>query len=125
MIWVTKERPFIRLHAAENINKYLINLSLINWDNLYCLNDVNAAYNMFSSILAFIHGNNFPLVGASRKYVKNKCWITIGLKTSIIKKQKLYKKCIESGLRTDYYKYRLYSKLLRKLLRHAETVYYN
>lgn len=121
---LTKERPFIRMHTAGNFTKYRNDLSLVNWDNLYCLNDVNSAYNMFSAKLNWIYGVNFPLVRASKKYVKNKCWITVGLKTSIVKKQKLYKKWIISGLKRDNDAYRLHANLLRKLLRHAKMEYY-
>jgi len=124
VIKLSKERPFIRMHTAKNLDRYLLDLSIYNWDELFCLNDVNDAFDLFTTTLTSIYNKNFPLVMASKKYVKNKSWITLGLRTSILKKQKLYKKWIKSGLQKDYQAYRLYSNLLRKLLRRAEASYY-
>jgi len=80
---------------------------------------------MFSSTLSSIYNNNFPLIRASKKYVKNKSWITSGLKNSIFTKHKLYKKWIKSGLKADEDAFKLHSKLLKKLLRSAERNFYS
>jgi len=91
---VIKERPLIRLHTSQNYSRYLHELSLVHWNDLYQFDNVDKVYVFFSSVIKTIYNRNFPLVRASRKYIRNKPWITPALKASINVKQKLYKKLL-------------------------------
>ena len=67
----------------------------------------------------------FPMKQISRKRMKDKIWITKGLKISSCKKNKLYQKYIKKPTVANKIKYRQYKKIFDKLLQKAQVQYYN
>ena len=43
----TKQRPFVRLYYANNIQKFKNQISNIDWDQIYLHTDINIAYAKF------------------------------------------------------------------------------
>ena len=86
------DRPMIRIYSEKNINKFSNCTELHDLLHICNINDVNLAYDQFSKQLQMLHDKYFPLVRQSRKMSKNKPWITMGIRTSVKCKNKLYRK---------------------------------
>ena len=80
-------------------------------------------YHTFVNTVHRIFEQSFPLVQLSRQRIKDKPWITKGLKISIEHKNRLYK---SQSLRLGRQRleYNTYKNLLRRCLKEAETKYY-
>ena len=57
-------------------------LNSINWNDLYHYNNSNDAYNFFHLKISECYDRSFKLVRLSRKCVRDKMWITQGIKRS-------------------------------------------
>ena len=70
--------------------KYLI--SQCNWTGVINESRCNDAFNAFYSIIKSCYYQAFPLIRLKTKYAKQAPWVTNGLRASITKNNKLYKK---------------------------------
>jgi len=77
-----------------------------NWCDIYNYQDANDAYNVFSTRICNLFENSFRLTKLSRAKLKNKKWITLGLRNSNRHKNKLYNKCIQTKSKEDEIKYK-------------------
>ena len=120
-----KDRPFIRLLTKQNINKFKQAVNVIDWSDVYAINNVDDAYDLFSDKILETFNSNFKLVRASRKSMKNnKPWITASIIKCINKKCKMYKKWILSKQPVDERQYKNYSNALRKIINKAEAAHF-
>ena len=120
----TKSMPrFIRIFSDCNIDKFKKVISVIDWQQLYVLDNVNSAYQLFIDLITRCYHTCFPLTKLSRKRSKDKIWLTPGLKLSI-KHNKLYKKWINSKTKTDELNYKNYRKLFKQIAAEAEQTYF-
>lgn len=77
------------------------------------------------SKLQNLHDECFPLRKQTKKEAKDKIWITPALKKSCSIKSKLYKKWIKTKSQSDKDKYNEYKKILAKLCKKAQEMYYS
>ena len=63
---------------------------------------------------------SFPLIRLSRRRARDKKWITPGIKASVRKKSKLYKKWIASGNESDGLIFKTYRKIFKSVLKEAK-----
>ena len=121
-----KHRPKIRIFSNSNYKKFQNELEKIDWETqLYTLSDMNQAYTAFHNVIGGIFDYCFPLVRMSRRGVKDKEWITDGLKRCARTKNRLYRKWVKKKGQYDREKYVNYAKIFKKVLLEAETDYYN
>ena len=84
----------------------------------------NDAFNAFYSIIKSCYFQAFPLIRLKTKYAKQAPWVTNGLRASITKKNKLYKRCLKHPIAFNQSEYSKYRYNLTKLLRCQERSYY-
>ena len=70
-------------------------MTLTDWDSLYL--PETDWYTAFISTVKRIYEMSFPLVHMSRSRIKDKHWVTNGLKQSIRNNNKLYRLIIRNG----------------------------
>ena len=115
-------RPKIRLFDEKNCNKFTELMTLTDWDSLYLAEtDWKTA---FISTVKRNYEMSFPLVHVSRSRIKDKPWITKGLKQSIRNNHKLYRLSIHDGNNDSKTKYRKYKNILRTCIKSAEENFY-
>ena len=116
------DRPQTRIFSKRNNGKFVELMESQDWDNIYTQG--SDWYTIFITKIRHFYEKSFPLVYVSRKRLKDKPWISKGLRISIRKSHRLYRLSISNvnPLNTD--KYKVYKHALRKCLKGAETRYY-
>ena len=116
-------RPMTRIFGARNCSKFVQKMTTENWNDKY-MDSEHDWYHKFVTTVHQIFQQSFPLVQLSRRRIKDKPWITKGLKISIMHKNRLYKTQLLRPGRQQLMKYNKYKNLLRRCLKEAETNYY-
>jgi len=91
-----KDRPYIKLLTQDKIEQF--NQCLANEPPLISpthLTDANTSLNILSTNYLSIFDKYFPYVRMSKKYFKDKSYITSGIKVSIRRRNKLQKKLLQ------------------------------
>ena len=78
----------------------------------------------FYILIEEIYSDSFPLVYVSRKYRKDKPWITKGILTSIRHKNKLYRTSIEKPTDFNSVRYKEYRRSLHSCYKDAKGNFY-
>ena len=81
-------------------------------------------YTKFITVVLRIFQQSFPVVRVSRKRWRDKPWVTKALKTSIRRKNNLYKASLTHHDNQKNETYKTYKNILRKCLKEAEVKYY-
>ena len=118
---------FTRDINAINLEKLNENLSNTNWSLIIKENDPNEPYNDFISEFYRIYEVCFPLKVIKGKQMNKfySPWLSRGLLKSINKKNRLYKKFIQSPTISRELKYKAYKNKLNHLIRIAKRTYYD
>jgi hypothetical protein len=88
------DRSIVPIYSAKNTEAFTRELQGIDWNLITGTQDANEAYNKFIETLLCAFNRNFKYQKLSRKRVKDKIWITAGLKKSSRIKNILHKKWI-------------------------------
>ena len=80
---------FIRDIRQCNVNKFINEMQLVEWDSVTNKTETQAAYSEFHRILCEKYNKCFPYRKLSKPYHNNKPWLTNALKESIKTKNKL------------------------------------
>ena len=120
-----EDRPLIRVYSQSNFSKFYENLNHVSWDSVYNETDPNTAYSKFHEIFHAIFNESFPKIKASRKWTKNKTWITPAIQKSIRTKSKFYKQWITNKNPDTENTYKTYANMLKKVIKSAKKGYYN
>lgn len=114
----------------RQINKYTLDqlkssLGKETWDLLMNENDPNKQYNIFLQIVLLHFEACCPLKVSSlpRKSKQQNAWLTKGIVTSCNTKRILYLKARETGLPGDKTRYKIYCKILQKVIMNAKSKY--
>ena len=113
-----------RVFSAKNKRLFADEMSVVNWDNVFCASDTESAFSGFHDTLINIHNNCFPSRVSTRKYYMRKPWLTSGLCDAIKKKNRLYYKSIKVKCVRTKIEYNVYRRNLKKLLRASEKKYH-
>ena len=96
----TKSNLFKRDTKNFDKENFVLEISQTNWDSVINITkeDPNFSYNSFEKTLNSIIDKYIPLKKITKNELKLKCkpWITKGIKKSIQRREKLYKKFIKS-----------------------------
>ena len=114
--------PNVRLFGEKTCHKFTEIMTLTDWDSLYLLE--TDWYTAIISTVKRIYEMSFSLVHVSRSRIKDKPWITKGLKQSIGNNHKSYRLSIRSGNKDNKTKYRKYKNILRTCIKTAEENFY-
>lgn len=113
-----------RIYSKTATDKFVQDVSNLSWNNVYDLNCVNEAFDMFSDPFTTSFMNNFPLKNQTRSN-KNLLspHITPAFKKSISEKKRLERLAAKWPL-SFREKYKTYRNQLTKLLKIAKNKYY-
>ena len=117
--------PKVRFYSEKNRAKFKEMLLKLNWNELYACQDANAACEIFNDKLSKCFNACFPLKTLPKKRLKDKPWISKGLRKCIRKKNKLYKLSLSRKDQISTEKYKKYKNILINCLRQAEANYFN
>ena len=106
------ERPKVRIFSVKNKENFKRKLKETNWSAVLSSSDGNEGYSAFVRRLKSEFDKQFPLTKLSRNRMKDKKWITSGLKKCSRQKNKLYRDWINKSESES--KYKTYKKLFQK-----------
>ena len=114
-----------RKETKHNIELLKSDLAQEQWLEVFQENDVNEAYAKFMNKLLFYYDKNIPLVRQKpSKKIKNP-WITKGIMTSILNRNRLYKNAMREPCKANHDKYKIYRNKLTTLIRVSRKMYYS
>lgn len=127
---VTVTKPTIssfRKFNDKNTNNFIKTLGEMSWETVFEESDVNTAYDYFYTKLYSAFKQCFPLIinNTKKNANLNKPWFTIELRKSALKKNKLYKKYLQSPTPLNCATYKTHRNKYNHLLRSAKREYYN
>jgi len=100
-------------------------LKEIDWDSLILSHSaVDVAYQIFEKEIKRCFGYAFPLVRVSRRAVKDKLWVTKGIKISSARKNRLYRAWLKHKTPNNEAKYKTYRNYFKKVTKAAIASYY-
>ena len=98
---------------------------MIDWQFVLNETDTAMAYSKFHGAISLMYNACFPYRKISKKYYKNKPWLSTALKESIKIKNKLYVKSKRSGNSEKVSYYKKYRNKLNQLIRSAERKHFH
>ena len=113
-----------RVYSQENIESFKSKLSEKVWSDVLICNDVESAYSLFMKDFIDIYNEAFPLKEFKKGYKTKKSWLSEGMKRSIKRKNKLFKRFKRSGKPEHEEEYKSYRNKLNKILSSAQRAYY-
>jgi len=118
-------RPTRRCFSEKNIATFRAEVAQLNWTEVIDNCNPDDAYGIFIQKYKNAYDICFPLKRVSRKRIRDKKWITKGLKISIRHKNRLYKRFLTKPNERNLIKYKTYKNKLTKLIKKAESEYYS
>jgi hypothetical protein len=118
--------PVIRRVTNEwTIAEFKLNLSYASWANVFNNdNDVNTMFKFFLNTYLMIFNHSFPCTKYFQN-LKNKTWLTTGIKISSAHKRELYKlNRINNNLESRRH-YKKYCRILTEVIKTAKKQYYS
>ena len=113
-----------RVYSQENIDAFITKLSNKVWNDLLVCDDVETAYSLFMDNFIEMYNDSFPLKAFKKGYKTKKIWLSEGMKRSIKRKNKLFKRFKRSGKLEHEEQYKSYRNRLNKILSNAQRAYY-
>ena len=118
---------FARTSKKVNINNLLRELHSSDWSCIENCEDPNTAYEVF--INEFIskcdqHTVERNVQSMGKKYTPRKPWITKGIMSSVVQKQKLYRKHIAIPSKRNELLYKQYRNRLNRIIRARKKEYF-
>ena len=121
----SNERSMVRLYSDQNKMSSSNELIKFDWNaKILSYPDPNDAHNNFHDTLTDIYNKRFPLVKLSRKRMKDKKWVTPGIKKSSLQKNMLYRRWLKTRNKADEIKYKKYKTTFHRVSKVAEIQYY-
>ena len=115
-----------RKETNHTIELLKSDLAQEQWLDIFQENEANEAYEKFINKLIFYYEKNIPLVRQKpSKKIKNP-WITKGIMTSILTRNRLYKDALhEPKCKAKHDKYKKFRNKLTSLIRLSRKMYYS
>ena len=113
-----------RKFTSENENKFLDELSKINWEELYQKKNAQHAYDVFHNHICSLFNECFPKEHVKIGYKTRKLFLSNELKSLIKEKNKLSKKCLKIPILRNKLEYQDLKKKVDHDLDQAEKKYY-
>ena len=120
----TKCRPKIRIFSENNTKKFISELDCESWTDVTDCSDAEESMKKFIAKFSKVFNKCFPLKQISRKRIKDKKWVTKGIRVSIRHKSRLYKKYLARPTGQNKMAYKLYKSKLEKCIRKAQKLYF-
>ena len=117
----------IRKYNTNNMNIFKNLIRQIDFTDIYNSEDTNQAYNTFIQNIQKAHEQAFPkqTIRLTKKYIKREPWMTSGLLTSTINKNKLHIKKISRPTTLNIERYKKYNSIYNRIKRQIKIKYYD
>ena len=120
------EMPLFKRNMGQrNLSKFISEMNGVDWQSVLNETDTQLAYNKFHEAISVKYNACFPYRKISKKYYKNKPWLSTALKESIKIKNKLYVKSKRSDNVEQVTFYKQYRNKLNQLIRTAERKHFH
>ena len=114
-----------RVFSIKNMNKFIQRLRAADWCEIMSSNDSQLSFSLFHQQFLKHFDNSFPIEVKKSEYRKRKPWLTLGLKCSIKRKNKLYLWYKKHPSKGNEKIYKTYKSKLAKLIQLAEREHYD
>lgn len=114
-----------RIINIKNMTKFKDLIQEDTFQNIFEIDDANNAASEFQNVLGILYDKCFPLKIINTKYCCKKPWLSEGLKSSIKKKNMLYKCFIKNPTLQSEKLYKTYRNKLHHLLKIAEREHFH
>ena len=119
-------KPLLKRNMGQrNITKFTTEMNMVDWQVVLNETDTQLAYSKFHEVISTKYNACFPYRKISKRYYKNKPWLSAALKESIKIKNKLYTKSKKSGDSEKVSFYKKYRNKLNQLIRSAERKHFH
>ena len=120
------DMPLLKRNMGQrNITKFISEMNMVDWQFVLTETDTQSAYSKFHEVISTQFNACFPYHKISKKYSKNKPWLSTALKESIKIKNKLYVKSKRSSGSGNVSFYKKYRNKLNQLIRSAERKHFH
>ena len=120
------DMPLLKRNMGQrNITKFISEMNMVDWQFVLTETDTQSAYSKFHEVISTKYNACFPYRKISKKYYKNKPWLSTALKESIKIKNKLYVKSRRSSGSENVSFYKKYRNKLNQLIRSAERKHFH
>ena len=120
------DTPILKRNMCQrNITKFISKMNMIDWQFVLNETDTQSAYTKFHEVISTKCNACFPYRKISKKYYKNKPWLSTALKESIKIKNKLYVKSKRSNGDENVFFYKKYRNKLNPLIRTTERKHFH
>ena len=113
-----------RNYSERNINKFIKEISTLNWQEIYATREANIAYTTFARKFSHLYNTCFPLMPVKKGYLNRLPWLTTAMKGSIKTKNSLYCNRHNGDFERNDKIYKKYRTELNRVMRQAERKYY-
>ena len=114
----------VRLTNDKRMGAYKRSISDTDWSILDQYENCESYFKRLMDMYKTLYGQSFPVVKVKRKYRNRFPWLTVGLKESIKKKNKLYKISMKHPTAHNVTVYKNYRNMHHSLLTLEEKKYY-
>ena len=120
------DMPLLKRNIGQrNIKKFISEMNMVDWQTVLTETDTQSAYSKFHEVISTKYNACFPYRKISKKYYKNKPWLSTTLIESIKIKNKLYIKSKRSNGSENMSFYKKYRNKLNQLIRSAERKHFH
>ena len=127
-----KQNPPISFREYKNFNEeaFKIELCELDWSFVTENNDINLSFEIFMRFINRILDKHTPIKTVKKRENKiiSKPWITRGIKTSMKKRDKLYKQMVKAKNKQQklikHESYKKYRNKIIELIRQSKQIYY-
>ena len=112
--------------SDKNVNAFIQNLQNTDWNKILGINDAQQSYSLFQKEFSTQYEKSFPIkLRKTSVYHNRKPWLTIGLRSAIKRKNKLYLLYKRHPNVNNEIIYKTYKNKLSKLISVAERQHYD
>ena len=107
--------------SDQSIKKFKQTLRGVTWDDIKIFDSVNNSYDRFLQIFLSLYNECFPKIKIKLKPQKHfRPWITLGIRKSSKRKQRLYEKFLKTRTAKSEAEYKTYTNMFETIRRKSK-----
>ena len=107
--------------SDQSIKKFKQKLRGVTWDDIKIFDSVNNSYDRFLQIFLSLYNECFPKIRIKLKPQKHfRPWITLGIRKSSKRKQRLYEKFLKTRTAKSEAEYKTYTNMFETIRRKSK-----
>ena len=122
----TEQYILKRSISDQSIKKLKQKLRDVTWDDIKIFDSVNHSYNRFLQIFISLYNECFPRIKIKLKPQKHfRPWITLGMRKSSKRKQRLYEKFLKTRTTKSEAEYKKHKNMFETIKQKSKSNYYS